>query len=691
MDVRARPGPALLAVLAAAALSLMFAGVAGAHPQPRLVLVPSSGPAGTAVSIRGSGFQPMVEGSLLFGERRVASFKANRNGGFRARFVVPTGHSGRRQLAAEQRARSGHGSVRRLAWVATHFRVLTRVAGGPAGGSGGDGGDGPGTDGVTGSTGAVALPVLVTGPTGTTDPSGPIGDTGATGVTSETGPTGENGPTGEAGPTGEGGPSGPTGETGASGVTGTTDPTGATGETGVSGPTGETGTSGPAGSTGETGTTGATGETGPTGETGSTGPSGVTGATGPTGETGASGLSGPTGETGASETTGGTGPSDSEGNAGQTGETGATGEAGPTGESGEVGPTGTGETGASGDGGETGETGDSGSTGAAGETGPTGPAGETGETGAGGPTGVTGATGPTGETGASGTTGASGETGETGATGVTGATGPTGVTGETGPTGASGETGETGKAGPTGVTDEDHDWWVPPASLTWYWQLQGTVDNSEPVDAYDIDGFNNTAEEVAALQAEGKHVICYVDVGTYEPGRPDDEEFPPALIGNPVSGFKTEKWLDIREVEVLEPIMAARFQMCEDKGFDAVEPDNIDGFENNTGFPITPAEQLTYDEWIAGEVHSLGMAVFQKNDGKQTDQLEPRFDGALDEQCNQFHECASFEPYLAAGKPVLNAEYNLSTESFCAADNEAGIMGARYDLELDGRTFEPCW
>ena len=59
-------------------------------------------------------------------------------------------------------------------------------------------------------------------------------------------------------------------------------------------------------------------------------------------------------------------------------------------------------------------------------------------------------------------------------------------------------------------------WWIPPKSLTWYWQLQGTVNNSEPVAAYDIDGFDNSAGEVSTLHGQGKHVICYIDVGTAE-------------------------------------------------------------------------------------------------------------------------------------------------------------------------------
>jgi hypothetical protein len=233
-------------------------------------------------------------------------------------------------------------------------------------------------------------------------------------------------------------------------------------------------------------------------------------------------------------------------------------------------------------------------------------------------------------------------------------------------------------------------WWQPPQRLTWYWQLQGTVKNDQSVAAYDIDGFENSAAEVAALHAQGKHVICYIDVGTAENFRPDYKEFPKSVLGHS-NGWPGERWLDIRQLGVLEPIMTARFQMCREKGFDAVEPDNIEGYSNNSGFPLTAAEQLTYNEWVAGEVHTLGMAVLQKNDGEQTPELLPYFDGALTEQCNQFSECADFDPYLVAGKPVLNAEYNLPTKRFCASDNAAGIMGARFNLALNGTTFKPCW
>ena len=233
-------------------------------------------------------------------------------------------------------------------------------------------------------------------------------------------------------------------------------------------------------------------------------------------------------------------------------------------------------------------------------------------------------------------------------------------------------------------------WWSPPRHLTWYWQLQGAIRMGEPVAAYDVDGFEASAAQVGLLHSEGRRVICYVDVGTAENFRPDYSQFPRSVLGRS-NGWPGERWLDIRQLSVLEPIMATRLQMCREKGFDAVEPDNIEAFSNNSGFPITASDQLTFNEWVAQEAHSLGMAVLQKNDGQQSAQLHPYFDGALTEQCNQYGECPLFQEYLNAGQPVLNAEYRLTRGRFCAGDNGAGIMGARMNLALNGRRFEPCW
>lgn len=233
-------------------------------------------------------------------------------------------------------------------------------------------------------------------------------------------------------------------------------------------------------------------------------------------------------------------------------------------------------------------------------------------------------------------------------------------------------------------------WWHPPQQLTWYWQLTGTP-AVEPVQASDVDGFDTSAATVAAFHARGQRMICYLDVGTAEDWRPDNAGFPSSVLGDS-NGWPGERWLDIRQLSVLEPIMAARLQMCHQKGFDAVEPDNMDGYENTTGFPLQASDQLAYNRWIAAEAHSLGMAVLQKNDPDQAAALQRSFDGVLDEQCNQYNACSAYQPYVSAGKPVLNAEYDASLyPGLCSSDAAKAIMGALFAVALDGSVYRPCF
>jgi hypothetical protein len=230
-------------------------------------------------------------------------------------------------------------------------------------------------------------------------------------------------------------------------------------------------------------------------------------------------------------------------------------------------------------------------------------------------------------------------------------------------------------------------WWMPPEHLTWYWQLTGTIDTTRAVAAYDIDGFDNTAAMVNTLHGQGKKVICYFSAGTAENWRPDYSQFTAAVKGKS-NGWPGENWLDIRSADI-RPIMQARMQMCKDKGFDGIEPDNIDGYTNSTGFPLTAQDQITYNSWLADTAHSLGLAAFLKNDVDQLSSLEAKFDGAINEQCAQYSECDGYSVFLNASKPVLQAEY--SGSSFCADANAAGRMAALFNLNLDGSTFVPCW
>lgn len=230
--------------------------------------------------------------------------------------------------------------------------------------------------------------------------------------------------------------------------------------------------------------------------------------------------------------------------------------------------------------------------------------------------------------------------------------------------------------------------WQPPKDLTWYWQLSGSVNTTQPVAAYDIDGFDNTAATVANLHAQGKKAICYISAGTYENWRPDASQFPASTLGN-TNGWPGERWLDIRSTAI-RPIMQARMQMCADRGFDAMEFDNVDGYTNSTGFPLTGTNQITYNTWLADTAHSLGLAAFLKNDIDQVATLQPKFDGAINEQCAQYSECGAYSAFLNANKPVLQAEYQ-GNQAFCSSANSAGRKAALFNLDLNGQVFDPCW
>ncbi len=134
--------------------------------------------------------------------------------------------------------------------------------------------------------------------------------------------------------------------------------------------------------------------------------------------------------------------------------------------------------------------------------------------------------------------------------------------------------------------------------------------------------------------------------------------------------------------------MAERLDMCRDKGFDAVEPDNMDGYRNRTGFPLTAADQLRYNRLIARLAHERGMAVGLKNDLDQIPDLVGDFDFAVNEQCAQYGECGRLTPFVEAGKAVFHAEYELPTGRFCADSRRLKLSSLlkRYALDAWRRT-----
>lgn len=209
--------------------------------------------------------------------------------------------------------------------------------------------------------------------------------------------------------------------------------------------------------------------------------------------------------------------------------------------------------------------------------------------------------------------------------------------------------------------------WIPGNGTTYQIEYQypnNKLDTSDPAQVYDVDWQDTTAAQVSALHAHGRHAMCYVSVGTWENWRPDASTFPKSAIGNRDGGWAGERWLDIRQTAVLEPIEDARFAICKSKGFDGVDPDNLDGFENHSGFPLTYAEQLAYDVWVAQDVHARGMTVSQKGDNDQVNDLYKYFDFAVVEQCFVQHFCNEYQVYSKQNHLVVDVEYGLTPKGF---------------------------
>jgi len=233
-------------------------------------------------------------------------------------------------------------------------------------------------------------------------------------------------------------------------------------------------------------------------------------------------------------------------------------------------------------------------------------------------------------------------------------------------------------------------WQPKPTTAAWQWQLQGKIDTSIDADVYEVDGFEVAGKTVAKLHRQGRKAICYLDVGSWENYRPDAGRFPKAVLGRAYEGYPDERWLDIRRIDLLAPILRHRFDLCRRKGFDGVEPDNIAGYENKTGFPLSAGDQLRFNRWVAREVQRRGMAIALKNDPGQVPELVGSFDFAVVEECFAYEECGRFSPFVAAGKRVFVAEYEEPLAAICDQAERLRFSVIHKDYDLFARPWEPC-
>ncbi|MFO3797655.1 MAG: endo alpha-1,4 polygalactosaminidase [Anaerolineales bacterium] len=219
--------------------------------------------------------------------------------------------------------------------------------------------------------------------------------------------------------------------------------------------------------------------------------------------------------------------------------------------------------------------------------------------------------------------------------------------------------------------------------MRWQIQYTGEISTDLELDVFNLDLFDTPSETIAKLHERGVFVMCYFSAGSYEDWRPDAQLFPSEVLGNDMAEWPGEKWLDIRRIDLLAPIMQARLDLAVSKGCDGVDPDNVNGYTNDTGFPLTAEDQKRYNLFLAEAAHQRGLLVGLKNDLEQIPDLLAYFDWIINEECFSYGECELLLPFVQAGKPVFVIEYELEPSDFCPQALQMNFNALRKNWELD--------
>lgn len=241
------------------------------------------------------------------------------------------------------------------------------------------------------------------------------------------------------------------------------------------------------------------------------------------------------------------------------------------------------------------------------------------------------------------------------------------------------------------------EWARPAADITWQWQLSGSVNSGYDVDLYDVDLWETSDATMRALQARGVTVLCYFSAGSGDRERDDYSGFAASDLGRALDGFPSERWLDVRSQTVWDAMMG-RLDLAVARGCDGVEPDNVDGYTNDSGFDLTARDQLAFVRNLANEAHRRGLAFALKNAGDQAADLEAYTDLELNEECHLYDECSQLAPFTRAGKPVLNVEYvdtrveaEALARTVCPASRSAGLRTLILPFDLDNSFRVSCF
>ncbi|KAF5664989.1 endo alpha-1,4 polygalactosaminidase [Fusarium heterosporum] len=224
--------------------------------------------------------------------------------------------------------------------------------------------------------------------------------------------------------------------------------------------------------------------------------------------------------------------------------------------------------------------------------------------------------------------------------------------------------------------------WQPEVGATWQIILLKPIELADQknllphVDIFDLDLYDNNASTFSALKNLGKKVICYFSAGSWEDWRDDEGDFNKVDLGKALDGWPGERWLNISSPKV-RGIMKKRIKMAATKGCDAIDPDNVDGFQNDNGLSLTRNDTINFVKFLAQTAASFNMSTGLKNAGSVIPDVISDVHFSVNEQCVEYSECDIFAQFIDHDKPVFHIEYPKGTPDDVSVKTVGRICSAR--------------
>jgi hypothetical protein len=219
------------------------------------------------------------------------------------------------------------------------------------------------------------------------------------------------------------------------------------------------------------------------------------------------------------------------------------------------------------------------------------------------------------------------------------------------------------------------------------------------------DGVGGVVRDVTDVPEDGLWSACYVNGFQTQPA--DRQwwlaEHPDLVLrdddGEPVidPGWPDELLLDTStdaDVAALAEIVGAQVAECAERGFDAVELDNLDSWTRSGG-RLDEDGAVDLATRLVAVARENGLAAGQKNtpDLGTRGRDEAGFDFAVSEECGQYDECAAYTDVYGAA--VLDVEYEAEGFAAACADLDRPPSTILRDRDLStpddaGYAFDVC-